>query len=217
MKSFISVLCILFLSCGASSLQQSRISKSNVSSKVDQNIKKRFVTKNITQEVSTTDISKVDSAVTEILNTYEGYISRSEFDINDEFDAHIKIPSKYLQSALLAFASIGEEVNRDITTTDVTDDYIDLNARITNLEKLKAKVQHILETTTDLNKVLELQKEVNRLQTTIDSLKGRLASLKDRIDYSTVHLRIYQESKPGPLSYVGIATGWVIKKLFVWN
>lgn len=217
MKLIIFLSLLLLISCGASTLQMQNKTKQVTANNVKKDVNKRLVTKNVSQSITTEDISKVDSAVSIILEKYNGYISSSNYDINSEFDAHIKIPSEHLSKSLNAFASIGNEVSRDIKTTDVTAEYIDLNAKIKNLEILKEKVQGILSSTTNINRVMELQKEITELQTQIDGLKGRLNFLKNRVEYSTVHLRIFKELKPGPLTYVGIAIGGALKKLFVWN
>jgi len=99
-------------------------------------------------------LSKPESAAT-------GYIS-------------VRVPSEKLQEAISAFKSLGiKTVSESITGTDLTDQYEDLETRLSLLENIKAKYQSILSSATAVSDILEVQRELINTQSQIDSIKGQ--------------------------------------------
>jgi hypothetical protein len=65
--------------------------------------------------------------------------------------------------------------------------------------------------------LLELERELARVQSDIDRMAGRQKRLQGQVDLATVHVTLTPESKRilGPLGYVAYGIGWFVKKLFI--
>lgn len=86
----------------------------------------------------------------------------------------VRVPVDKLQSSLDYFRSLGIRVtSENILGTDVTDEYVDIKARLETLEKTKAKFEEIMSKATQIQDILNVQRELISLQDQIDSLKGR--------------------------------------------
>lgn len=86
----------------------------------------------------------------------------------------IRVPSDNLRSALDYFRSLTVKVtSENIRGTDVTDEYVDIEARLATLEKTKAKFEEILAGATQVQDILEVQRQLIYIQDQIDALKGR--------------------------------------------
>lgn len=86
----------------------------------------------------------------------------------------IRVPSDNLRSALDYFRSLTVKVtSENIRGTDVTDEYVDIEARLATLEKTKAKFEEILGKATAVQDILEVQRQLIYIQDQIDALKGR--------------------------------------------
>lgn len=86
----------------------------------------------------------------------------------------IRVPSKNLDQVLAAIRAVGLRVtNEQVVGTDVTDQYEDLGARLAVLEQTKRKFEEIMERATQVQDILNVQREIISVQSQIDSLKGR--------------------------------------------
>lgn len=86
----------------------------------------------------------------------------------------IRVPSKSLDQVLAAIRVVGLRVtNERVVGTDVTDQYEDLGARLVVLEQTKRKFEEIMDRATQVQDILNVQREIISVQSQIDSLKGR--------------------------------------------
>jgi hypothetical protein len=86
----------------------------------------------------------------------------------------VRVPSEDLRSVLDYCRSLAVKVTSEkILGRDVTDEYVDIEARLETLEKTKAKFEAIMERATEIQDILNVQRELIRIQDQIDNLKGR--------------------------------------------
>jgi predicted nucleic acid-binding Zn-ribbon protein len=88
--------------------------------------------------------------------------------------------------------------SKSVSAQDVTEEYIDVSARLDNLERQEARLQEILNMTETVEDVLAVEKELERVRGEIESLTGRLNYLDDRIDFSTINIRV---TEPRPITH----------------
>ncbi len=80
----------------------------------------------------------------------------------------------------------------------MTEEYIDPEARLSNLQKQEKRLTEILNMSKTVEEVLSVKKELERVRGEIDSLTGRLQYLDNRIDYATIDIRI---AEPTPITH----------------
>ena len=71
---------------------------------------------------------------------------------------------------------------------DVTDQYVDIEARIATHQKTKVKFEAILEKATTVSEILQVQRELISIQSQIDALEGQKKSLEQNANLSKVTL-----------------------------
>ena len=113
--------------------------------------------------------------------------------------------------------TLGEVTGRNLSSEDVTEQYIDTDARLKNHIVLRDRLKKLLDRAQKVDEVLAIEKELTRVQSEIDSMEGRLKALRGQIDLAAVHLTIERRTILGPLGYVFKGIGWTVKKLFVWQ
>ncbi|MDK2891611.1 DUF4349 domain-containing protein [Methanohalophilus sp.] len=163
------------------------------------------------QVIKTVDLSlRVENATTaaealaDIANSYGGYISSSsvydsyyyESYVQKQGYVNLRIPAEKLDDALGKIKDLGEIQSESSSAQDVTEEYIDLNARLSNMEKQEERLLEILDMATTVQDVLEVEKELERLRGEIESLQGRLNYLNSQIDMTTVNVYL---TEPAPL------------------
>lgn len=125
----------------------------------------------------------------------------------------IRVPNSELRAAMDYLRNISVKVvSETLYGRDVTDQYVDLQARLDTLLKTKSKFESILDQATKVEDILKVQRELTSLQSQIDNLKGRQEYLQKTAQNSrlTVHL----SSDEWELPYVPDDEGFRPKVVF---
>ena len=76
---------------------------------------------------------------------------------------------------------------------DVTDEYVDLQSRLTNLEATRDRIRAFLDEAKDVEDALDVNRELATVEGQIEQVQGRMNYLFDRAAYSTVTIQIDPE------------------------
>jgi hypothetical protein len=137
----------------------------------------RLVIKDTSLSLVVNDVAGSITKIEDITKSLGGflvnsYLSRPQEAANGNIT--IRVPEDKRTDALNQFKKLSVKViSESIIGTDVTDQYVDLDARLTTLNKTKAKFESILDQATAINDLLNVQREIINLQSQIDSLKGQ--------------------------------------------
>jgi len=190
------------------------MSMANESDEGETNIPRMLIWKAfLTIEVS--DVIKTAKHVEDLVKESKGYIeSKSE---NTEISASlvIRIPSNGLNDILKKLESLGDVTHKTLSSEDVTEFCIDIEARLKNKRALCARMRELLKQATDVQDILAIEKELSRVQSDLDSMEGRLKALKGQVNFATINVTLRREEILGPLGYLFTGVWWLVEKLFV--
>jgi hypothetical protein len=100
-------------------------------------------------------------------------LSKKEF--GDNAVLQIRVPSDKVDEITKYFRTIAVKVvSEKVNGNDITDQYIDVERRIADLEKQRVKMETIMDAAKTVNEMLEVQRGLFQIQDQIDSYKGRL-------------------------------------------
>ncbi|WP_340819212.1 DUF4349 domain-containing protein [Methanolobus sp. WCC4] len=127
------------------------------------------------------------------------YVYDSYYDSSSGKEGYItvRVPESEYPTFLDDVSGLGEVTSKSVNAQDVTEEYIDVSARLDNLERQEARLQEILNMTGTVEEVLNVEKELERVRGEIESLTGRLNYLDDRIEFSTITIRV---TEPRPIT-----------------
>ena len=111
----------------------------------------------------------------------------------------IRLPASKLKNSLDFFRSQAIRVtSENILGTDVTDQYVDLQARLDTLNKTKGKFEEILNKAAAVQDILQVQQQLVFIQEQIDALKGQQQYLEQtaKLAKMTVYLSTDEFSLP---------------------
>lgn len=143
-----------------------------------------------------------------------GYIEHASNNRRGDVQVRGRIPAVQLDSVMNDVTSLGLERRRQLTGTDVTDQYLDLEARLRSTSALRDRLQQLLERAASLNEVVTLEKEIARLQTDIDALQARLDQLKGQVSLAVLSVDLERKRVLGPIAVAGRGVGRFFGKLF---
>ena len=152
----------------------------------------------ITMEVdSTTD---AQHRVTSIAETNGGFVVTSELKQREHVDPSkrtldiklvIRIPSERFGSALDQINQLaGNLTSENVTGQDVTEVFIDLEARIRTQKALEQQFLEIMKRAGKITDALEVQQQIAEVRTDIEKLEGRKRFLENRSSLSTITVNI---------------------------
>lgn len=145
----------------------------------------------------------------------KGIIDSSSSYSGNSISIDTKVPQEKLELVMDELGRAGKLVSKSINTKDVTDEMIDVEARLNNLIALREKYRVLLAKAMGVKDTLAVESELNRIQTEIDSLQGRMNSLKSQVAYSSLAIHIGKQKQYGPLGYVTHGLYLGLKLLFV--
>lgn len=181
----------------------------------------RLLVKTASLEVSVKSIPEATEAAVKITEKSGGYVRETEVQKDRDAKMNLGIPADRLMIVLDELSQLGIETNRHVSSEDVTDQVVDMEAELLNKRALRDRLRSLLERAKDVKDVLSIESELTRLQTEIDSSEGRLKKMRSDITFSVLSLQLWPmgpEKKKeilGPLGYLYVGTKWFITKLFV--
>ena len=157
----------------------------------------------ITIEVpSTTD---AQHRVTSIAEAHGGFVVTSEAKQRESNDPAqrtldiklvVRVPSNQFGSAFDEIKQLaGNTPAEQVTSQDVTEDFIDLEARIKTQKALEVQFLESMRQAHKIEDALEVQRQIAEVRTEIEKLEGRKRFLENRSSLSTINVNI-QTPKP---------------------
>ena len=111
----------------------------------------------------------------------------------------VRVPSAQLDAAIRAISALGLEVLAiSSTSQDVTEEYFDVQARISNLHVTRDSLRELLSREGELEDILEVQREITRVSEEIEILEGRKRYLEQTSATSLINVRL--ELAPGSMN-----------------
>ena len=132
----------------------------------------------------------------------------------------VRIPERAYARVIDQLSGLGRVEGREEAGQDVSQEAVDLEARIRHLEAVEAQLLGFLEDAENVSAALAVQAELNRVQLELEQARGRLQYLDDQVAFATISLEVRERQAQvaaagdgGPWSIVDAwsdaATGFV--------
>lgn len=86
---------------------------------------------------------------------------------------------------------------KEIAAQDVTEEFVDVTARLKAKHNLESRYLEILKKATKVSEILEIEKELSKIREEIEVAEGRLNYLENRVAMSTISIEMYTEKAEG--------------------
>jgi hypothetical protein len=159
--------------------------------------KKIIYTANISIEVS--DVRASIEQISDAVASLGGYVAGSNFNDRDDRvsgSITVRIPPGKLDEISDRIEDMGKVLTNNLSSQDVTYDYVDLDARLKNAQAQEKQLLAIMEQATLIEDILAVRSELGRVQQEIEVLKGQLRYLDNMVDFSTVTVALTQTYVP---------------------
>ena len=168
----------------------------------------RKIVRNAQMSIVVDDVDAVVSRVTGLVAAQQGFVVHSSrFGTGEEERASMsfRVPSEELDSVLAQIREWATTVDNEQTSArDVTEEFIDTEARLNSLKATEAKYLDLLTRAETVEETLNVQRELENVRYRIESSEGRLRFLRQTTSLSLVNLEISTTERAKPL----LVAGW---------
>lgn len=98
----------------------------------------------------------------------------------------IRVPATRFEEGLKAASTLGDEISRQVSAEDVSEQHRDLRIRLRNAEVVRERLEALLAKAQDVKEALLVEEQLARITNTIEQIKGRLKMLDELVAFSTI-------------------------------
>lgn len=184
---------------------------------VDKSVSQTFsdgqmIVYNASMDITVRNIDTANKQIVAIAKKHEGYVVSVS-----NYRTSVRVKSDQLEAAMTELAKIGKVSARNVYGRDISNEYANLTVRKDNAYKARARYLELLAKAEDVKAALEVEKELERLNTEIDLLEMQLSNMNLQVEYSLIDVDLKERTQPGILGYVFIGLYKGVKWLFVWH
>jgi hypothetical protein len=144
--------------------------------------------------------------ITFIAESNGGYVVESQqssvnsrSSLKDFVAMKLRVPSSRFGAALDEIRKTSKRVaDETIKGEDISEEFVDLEARIKAKKALEAQFQAIMKRAYSVDDALSVQAEIGSVREEIEQLEGRRNFLADQSSFSTISIRIQTETVTAP-------------------
>ncbi|WP_377887818.1 DUF4349 domain-containing protein [Alkalihalobacillus sp. R86527] len=148
--------------------------------------------------ITVEDLSKATDRLEQLLESNNGYIVEANTfsEENTNYGSMtVRVPQNNFYPFLDKAETIGKGTpEKSISGSDVTEEFVDLEARLKAKENVKSRLESFLKKAEKTEDLLAISNDLSQIQEEIEQLKGRMKYLNNQSDYSTVTISL-EESK----------------------
>lgn len=170
----------------------------------------RKVVKNGNANIEVESFDSSISKIKELSSNFGGYITNSNMWTSDSGtksgNITVRIPENKFEEFGDSLIQVGKIKSKETSSYDVTEQYMDLQARLKNLRNQEKRYTELLSMAEDVEDVLAIEVQLGRIRGEIESYEGRIKYLENTTSFGTFYINLYEPQK--------VVHEWGIKNAF---
>ena len=139
------------------------------------------------------------------------HLSQGESGPNAIFaEMTIRVLQDQFDTAMTRLRDLGRVTSESVNAQDVSEQFIDLEARLTSAQREEESLRALLDRAMDVSDILSIERELNRVRGEIERMQGQLNALERRVVLATINLSLNTPSSTQgspPFAALTIAAG----------
>ncbi len=163
------------------------------------------------------DTLQTQEEIAEMIKRQGGYLSSAESYKSGEdlvnINLTLRVPAEKFNATMAELRDMAREVDHEsISSEDVTQEYVDLESRLTALEAKAARLEELMADAEDTEAVLAIYQELSSTQEEIEQTKGRMRYLERSAAMATITVRLTPDELARPVEVAGWRPQGTIKR-----
>lgn len=165
------------------------------------------------------EVESVEAAIGRARTVVEGmggFVENLSSAIEQYGNMTLRVPQDQFMPAVEAIEDLGVVQNRNLGTEDVSERFIDLEARLKSSLREEQSLLSLLGRTPTVSEILTIERELSRVRADVERFQGQLNFLERRVDLATIHLSLSLPQGSGgepPSAVLGIEVSDVGQEL----
>ena len=130
-------------------------------------------------------------AIAESLGGFVGQLSSSGGPERQQSTMTIRVPQAEFFTTLEHIKSLGKVRSENVGSEDVTERFIDLEARLRSALREEESLLSLLERANQVSEILAIERELSRIRSDVERDQGQLNFLERRVDLSTITVSLF--------------------------
>jgi len=159
----------------------------------------RLIIYNAHISVETDDITDRLAKIRALADRYGGYVassSRSSYGMQSRAEIAIRVPKDKFHAAVQEIETYGKVLDEGTTSEDITQQFVDLKARLGNLQRQEERFREILAVAKTVEEILKVESELARVRGEIESLQGQINYLEGNVAMSLISVMLTEPAPP---------------------
>jgi Domain of unknown function (DUF4349) len=159
-------------------------------------------------ETATLDLRVRHGKFTDAMNAagqmaarFGGFVSRQSSSGTRIHEGRLvlRIPVARFTQAREAIGRLGRTTNESVVGLDVTQQFVDLDARLDNLRSQEQALRRLMQRTETVSDTIRVQGVLQGVELQMEEIQGRLIYLRNRTALSTISVAVYEAgARPAP-------------------
>lgn len=163
----------------------------------------RLIIKNASIALEVADVLAAEQVLRQKVEALGGFVASVEtHGSGEDLRATIvlRVPVEHFEAVLRDAEGLASNVlRRSVSGSDVTEEYVDLEARLRNLEATNARLLDLLSRAQNVNDALMVNQALTEIQEQIERIKGRMQYLEQSAAMSTITVELLPVPPPTPI------------------
>ncbi len=159
----------------------------------------RSVVRNASLALRVESVEKAEKSVTEATLALGGYVESSQSTDLDTAKPIIvmalRVPVQTFDQAVAAYERLGIRLSKSISSSDVSTQIVDMDARLQTMQAEEASLRRMLARSGSLGQTMEIQRKITEVRSTIESAAAQSKKLKQLSALSSIELRLQQTAQ----------------------
>jgi hypothetical protein len=157
----------------------------------------RMIIKNAELDLLVANTDVALDGITVIAIEYGGYIISTHTWYEKDYryaTVRLGVPIEEFENVLRRLRGLALRVINEIASgEDVTDEFVDLQSRLTNLKATRDRIREFLDKADTVEEALQVNEQLSEVEGQIEEIQGRMNYPRDRAAYSTINVQLSPE------------------------
>jgi len=168
----------------------------------------RMIVRNASMDIIVTDVAKARDALAQLAVTYGGFVVSTQINGEDEDMrgwVSLRVVNDKLDQAMSDIRGMAVRVRSENTSSqDVTEQYTDLNARLSNAQATEKEYLALLNKATDVEDIVKIYSYLSQVRQEIEQLKTQMLNIERTTAMSLISVSLSPETSAKAL----VKAGW---------
>lgn len=161
--------------------------------------RERKVIKNATIELSVESFDAKFQEIVNLTNSLGGFVANSDTWVSGDKKGGqitLRVPEVKFYEAINNVSGLGKVIRKSLYGDDITQQYIDQEARLKNLRQEEQRFSEILQQAKNVDEILRVENEIFRVRGEIEAITAQLQYWDHAVSLSTIQVTLTEQRPP---------------------